>query len=99
MYLVAHRESSVVSCRSPEVGNVGDVDKIDEIKPSVKNEPSRLPMIWDKVRVVSFRKSKRVQEEEAKDDDDAGQDAPPQLLVHHCLDVLFSLEQIFHGEG
>ncbi len=77
LYLIAHRESSVVRCGSPEIGNVGDVDKIDEVQPSVEDEPSRLPMIGDEIRVVSSREGKRVEEEEAKDNNDAGQNAPP----------------------
>lgn len=39
-----------------------------------------------------------VDEEEAKDDDNASQDAPPEALVHGCLDVLLALHQILHCE-
>lgn len=98
MYLIAHRESPVVSCGSPQVCNVGEVDKVDEVQPSVENEPSRFPVIRDEVRIISSREREGVEEEEAKDHDDATQDAPPQFLVHQGLDALLSIQQIFHGE-
>ena len=43
-------------------------------------------------------KCEAVDEEEAKDDDDAGQDAPPEALVHSRLDVLLALHKVLHCE-
>ena len=55
-------------------------------------------MIGNKVWVTPPCKAERVEEEEAKDDHNACQDAPPKLLVHHGLDALLSFQEIFHGE-
>ena len=55
-------------------------------------------MVGNKVRVTPPCKTERVEEEEAKDDHNACQDAPPKLLVHHGLDALLSLQKILHGE-
>lgn len=39
-----------------------------------------------------------VDEEEAKDDNDACEDAPPQALVHGGLDMLLALHKVLHGQ-
>nr|GFD59544.1 hypothetical protein [Tanacetum cinerariifolium] len=41
-------------------------------------------------------KCEAVDEEEAEDDDNAGQDAPPKPLVHSSLYVLLALHKILH---
>ena len=76
-YLVTHGKSSIISSRSPEVGDVCYIKQVDKIQPAVKDEPSRLPMIWNEVWTVTPSEGKRVQEKEAKDDHDASENAPP----------------------
>jgi hypothetical protein len=39
-----------------------------------------------------------VDEEEAENDNDARQNAPPELLVHARFDVLLALHEILHCE-
>lgn len=55
-------------------------------------------MLRRKIWARSSGKGEAVEEEECKDDYDASQDAPPQLLVHVCLDVLLALHEVLHSE-
>lgn len=55
-------------------------------------------MCWRKVRSRGTGKRKAVDEKEAKYDDDAGQDAPPEPLVHGSFDMLLTLHEVLHGE-
>ena len=54
-------------------------------------------MFRHKVRLTPSCKGKRVDEEEAEDDHNRAKYAPPQLLVHHGLRLLFSADQVLHG--
>lgn len=53
-------------------------------------------MSWRKVWCGGSGECEAIDEEESEDDNDTGQDAPPQLLVHGGLDVLFALHEILH---
>lgn len=53
-------------------------------------------MCWCKIWGRGASECEAVDEEEAKDDNDARQDAPPEPLVHGGLDVLLSLHEVFH---
>ena len=46
------------------------------------------------IRISGRGERERVEEEEAKDDHDGDEDAPPELLVHALLDVLLALAQV-----
>ena len=70
-YLVAHGEATVVDRRPPEVRHVRDVEQIDQVQPSVQDEPARLPVLGHKVRIAPPGESKGVDEEKSKYDDDA----------------------------
>ena len=95
-YFITHGKPPVISRRSPEVGDKGNVEEVDEIEPSVEDEPSRLPMFWDKVCLAPSGKGEGVYEEEAKDDHDGAEDAPPELFVHHSFSFLFAVDEVFH---
>ena len=43
-------------------------------------------------------KGKRIEEKEAEDDDNRSHEQPPEALVHQKFNILFTLEQVFHGE-
>lgn len=51
----------------------------------------------DEIGVAGRRKGETVEKEEAKNDQDADENSPPQLLVHGFFDMLFSLPQVFEG--
>ena len=89
-YFVAHSETSVIGCRTPEIGYICYIAQIDEIEPAVEDEPARLPMIRYEIWIVPAGKGEGVEEEEGEDYHDAAEDAPPKLLVHHGFDVLFA---------
>ena len=97
-YLVAHSEPSVVDCWTPEIGDKGDVEEIDNVKPSIQDEPSGFPVVGDEIGVTSGGKGKGVEEEKAKDYHYTAKDTPPELLIHERFDTLFSFEQILHCE-
>ncbi len=96
-YLVAHGESSIVGCRPPEVGHVSNIKQINQIQPSIQDEPTRLPMLRHEVGIAPPRKGEGVDEEKSKYHHDAAQDAPPEFPVHERLHALFSLHEILHG--
>ena len=56
-------------------------------------------MIWHKVGIVPRGKGERIEEEECKDDENASEDAPPQLLVHHGFDGLLARQQVILGSA
>ena len=50
------------------------------------------------VRVACGGERKGVEKEEGEDYEDADEDAPPELLVHHFLDVLTALAEVLECE-
>lgn len=97
-YLVTHGESSVVCGGTPHVGNETHVGKVYQIEPAVQDKPPSLPVRRREVGAGDAGKSEAVEEEEAEDDYNACENAPPQLLVHVSFDVLLPLHKVFHGE-
>lgn len=82
--------------RSPQICNKHNVEQIYKVQPSIKHKPPSLPVLRNKVIKVPAGKDEGVDEEETKDHDDASQNTPPKLLVHHRFDALLSVDQIFH---
>ena len=95
-YLITHRESSVVGGRSPQVGNEGNVEQVHQVEPTVQYKPPGLPVLWHEAGFTAARKRKRVDEKEPENHDNADQNAPPQLLVHHRLGLLFPVDEVLH---
>uniref|UniRef100_A0A0L0NFJ2 Uncharacterized protein n=1 Tax=Tolypocladium ophioglossoides (strain CBS 100239) TaxID=1163406 RepID=A0A0L0NFJ2_TOLOC len=95
---VAHGEAAVVRRWPPDVSDPDNIRKVDNVQPAIQNEPPGLPMKWNKVGVTDRGEREAVEEEEAKDDQDASQDSPPQFLVHGLLDVLLALSQVLECE-
>lgn len=93
-YLVTHGESTVVRRWQPHVANKCNVGEIDNVQPSVKDEPSCLPVLWNKVGVVDASECDTIEEEESEYDSNAHEDTDPKLAVHACLDVLLTLCEI-----
>lgn len=54
-------------------------------------------MIGHKVWIPNAGKGETVEEEEAEDDHDAGEDAPPKLAVHERLHRLLAVVEVLHG--
>ncbi len=98
IYLITHGEASIIRRRTPQVRNEGEINEIHQVQPPIEQEPSRLPVLRNKIGILVAGETKGVDEEETEDHQDAGQDAPPQFLVHHCFDGLFALRQAFDGE-
>lgn len=95
-YLIAHCEPPVINRRPPEVSNEGDVEEVDQVQPSIQDEPPRLPVIRDESGVAPRSKGEGVEEEEGEYNQDTAQNTPPELLVHHSLDILLPVKQILH---
>jgi len=55
-------------------------------------------MLGDKISLAVACKSEAVHKEEAEDHKDGAKNAPPKLLVHHSLRLLFAVDEVFHGE-
>jgi len=53
-------------------------------------------VVWYETGIAATRKSKGVDEKETEDHDDAGQNTPPQLLVHQRFGLLLSIDEILH---
>lgn len=53
-------------------------------------------MLGHKAGFTPTGKGDRVDKEESEDYNDTAQDAPPQLLVHHSLGLLLSVNEILH---
>lgn len=70
-YLVTHCESAVVRRWQPHVANKRNISEIDNVQPSVKDEPSCLPVTWNKVWVMDTSECDTVEKEESKDDSNA----------------------------
>lgn len=96
-YLIAHCKSPIIDRWSPEIGNICNVHQIHQVEPPIQNEPPGLPVVRYKIWIPPSSKGKGVQKEEAENDHDTAQYAPPEFLVHHGLDALFSLKKILHG--
>ena len=93
-HLIGHGKTPVVASRTPDVTDEREINQIDEVEPPIEKEPSRLPVVRNKVRIFAAGEAEGVDEEEAKDDEDAPEDAPPELLVHHGFDRLLPLDQV-----
>jgi hypothetical protein len=76
-HLIGHGEAAVVGRGSPDVGDKGDVEEVDQVEPAVEDEPARLPVRRDKVDVALAGERPAVDEEEGEDDNDAHEDTPP----------------------
>lgn len=90
-YLVAHGETAVVGCGSPNIRDESYVGEVDQIKPAVENEPTSGPVGGDEIFIALTGESPAVDEEEDEDDDDGREDAPPEFLVHCRFDGLLAL--------
>lgn len=55
-------------------------------------------MCWCEVGSRSTSECEAVDEEETEDDNDAGENTPPEPLVHRGLDMLLTFHEILHGE-
>lgn len=85
--------------RSPQVCNEHNVKEIHDVQPPVQHKPPSLPVLRNEILNVLAHKDKRVEEEEPKYHYNASQDAPPELLIHHRLYSLLSVDQIFHSRA
>jgi hypothetical protein len=70
-YLITHGESAVICRWQPHVADKRNVSEIDNVQPSVKDEPSCLPVPWNEVRISDASKCDTVEEEECEDDSNA----------------------------
>ena len=95
-YLVTHCEPAVVRRWQPHIANKRNVSEIDNVQPSVKDEPSCLPVPWNEVWVSDTSKCDTVEEEECEDDSNAKEYADPELAVHASLDILLALCEILN---
>ena len=76
-YFITHCKSSIVGCRKPHVANESHVSKIYKVQPAVQDEPSRWPVVWNKVRIMNPSKGEAVEEKESEDGEDGYKYAVP----------------------
>ena len=95
-YLVTHSEASVVGGGSPQISHEADIEEVHNVEPAIQHKPPCLPVLGHEAGVTAAGKDKGVDEKEAKDHNDAAQNAPPELLVHHCLCLLLAVDEVLH---
>ena len=66
-YLITHSKTSIVSRWPPKIRYKGNIKEVDQIQPTIQNEPSRLPMFRSEIRISSSGKCETVEKEKPKD--------------------------------